>query len=165
MLDTNALADLKAKIKRTVRRELGVLPVAAQADIIADLRLELAEALLALASSSRAATKPKNNKDADASLPLLAGLRHGKRSGGVGARKNGKPATGRSPGEGTGPTAAIYNYLKAHPKAPIVDLMKAGYPDDQTGETHKARAVLFSLKQRERVRNVGHGLWEVTDKE
>lgn len=44
MIDANAIADEKARIKRAVREQLAGLSVQARADILADLRLELSEA-------------------------------------------------------------------------------------------------------------------------
>jgi len=160
MSDPNAVADAKAKIKRTIREQLAGLPLQARADVLADLRLELAEDIPA---------EPPQASNGEEKPDPPWGKRHrpkkGRKGTGAVSRAAQRRGTPYKPRNADGPTAATFAALKAHPKMPITDLMKAVYPDDTSGETHKVRAILFSLKRQGRVKRVGQGLWEVTDKE
>ncbi len=132
----------KAKIKRLISDQLAPLSYAARRDVLADLMLAIDDA---------------ETDDAHTVVPKANGLvrpRPRKRRGTrrvVGKRPLKKVGTKKQ---------AIFDYLNAHPRAPIADVAEIVYGD--RGETHRVRAILWQLKTAGRVNNPEAGQWEVT---
>jgi hypothetical protein len=145
-MSTNFQAAIeKATIKRAIGDQLAKLPVADRRDVLADLLLELDGPPKSFAEAVR--------RNADEQT----------------LRRKTTPATTTTPGRPTGTTdtsgksrtAAVEAALRAHPRMSIADVAKLVYPDGGIEATHKVRAILFSLKQQGRAKNVGRGEWEV----
>ena len=151
--DAQQRAIEKAKAKRAATVAIGGLSLADKLDVLADLQLEIE----GLPEPTGAPSKAEKKTATPARVRVRKST-PGKRAAVVGAKRG----RGRQKGtpRDTGKTEAIYKTLQANPRMSIADITKIVQPEDPEA-THKVRALIFSLKGRGRLKNVGTGEYEV----